>query len=196
MISNLLAERARSWSLRLALSAAVCAGAVVMMSGTAFASGTVSGVVTAASTGEPLGSICVYLYQASSPPPQLTFGGAASAITEETASEAPSYSACTLGDGTYSITDVNPGSYYVEFVDPTGTYDDEWYDGTTTGSGFEDVATPINVSGDLSGIDAAMSLSQPLVSLPEASLPALLPCLAAIAAGGLLLRRHRRQALV
>ena len=101
--------------------------------------GTVSGSVTAAGTGNPLANICVYLYQP---------GNSASAT----------YASCTLTDGSYVIGGVVAGSYDVAFADPTGTYATQWFNGTGSGATTQGGATPVTVSGgQTTSVGAAMA---------------------------------------
>jgi beta-glucosidase len=74
--------------------------------------GNITGTVSAA--GQPVGGVCVYLYQVGS--------GSAS------------YQTCTAANGTYTISGVTPGSYDVAFFDPNGTYATQWYTGTAGGT--------------------------------------------------------------
>lgn len=104
--------------------------------------GNVSGTVTSASTGTALSNICAYLYPVG-------------------VSSSASYASCTALSGTYTISGVASGSYDVAFSDPTGTYNTQWYNGTSTGAADQSGATAITVgSGNQTTpeINAAMSV--------------------------------------
>jgi Carboxypeptidase regulatory-like domain len=99
---------------------------------------TVSGVVTAAATGQPLGGLCVLIYP----------GGSAAFFSQAVPTKA---------DGTYSVDQIPPGTYYAQFYGGCGnkgSYAPQGYDNTSV---FDPqpftVAEPAET---ITGIDAAM----------------------------------------
>ncbi len=107
--------------------------------------GNLSGTVTAASSGNPIGNICVYLYQPGN-------------------SAAASYGTCTLTNGTYEFYGVASGSYDVGFADPAGAYVTQWYNATSTGAPTQSGAKAVTVptgNQTIAAINAAMALVHP-----------------------------------
>lgn len=103
--------------------------------------GNISGTVTAAAGGAPLGNICVYLYQV---------GDSSNA----------SYATCTQADGTYTISGVAAGQYDVAFYDPAGGYVTQWSTGSSGGAATQAGATAVSVphgGQTLTGVGAAMT---------------------------------------
>jgi hypothetical protein len=102
--------------------------------------GTVTGTITSASTGSPVGVDCAYLYP---------HGNSAAA----------SYATCARADGTFELDGVAAGSYDVAYFDPSGTYATQWFNGTAGGASSQSGATPITVTNaaTTSGVNAAVS---------------------------------------
>jgi hypothetical protein len=102
--------------------------------------GDVSGLVTDASSGNPLPNICVYLYAVG--------GSSASAAT------------CSLTGGSWEFSGLPAGSYDVAFTDPSGMHATQWYTGTSGGSATQAGATAVTLVGGqaIGGVNAAMSL--------------------------------------
>ena len=98
------------------------------------ATGTMAGVVTDQSSGNPLA------------------GAWAIAISP---TGAISRGAVTAADGSYALSGLAPGSYRVTFVDPLGGRLQEFFDNSPTSLG----ATPVNVTANTTagGIDAALA---------------------------------------
>ncbi len=128
---------------------------------------TITGRVTSASTGLPLGNVCAYLY----------FNPTAAT---------PGASACTSANGSYEMDGVVPGPlqlldtyhYLVKLVDPAGTYTSVWYNGTPAGAQTEATGNAIQLEGRLNtavtGIDAVMPVNQAPSITSAASLTAAL----------------------
>ncbi len=96
------------------------------------------GTVTDADTSMPVANICVYLFDTSG-----TYAG---------------YGACTAANGTYSFTDVAPGTYDVAFTDPSGLFDTQWYDNESSQSAENGAGQQVVVTAGstTAAIDAAM----------------------------------------
>ena len=127
--------------------------------------GNIAGIVTSASTGEPLGNICVYLY----PVPGGPVGLSGSAVDPSGSAVDPSavamYATCTFPEGTYQLSAVIAGNPFdVAFADPSGNYVTQWYNGTTAGASSQSGATTVMVPAGnptISGINAAMVAVSP-----------------------------------
>jgi hypothetical protein len=105
-------------------------------------SGSISGTVTDATTGDDLSGICV---NAVTPPGQPGVNG--------------NMSTTTAADGTYTITGVPAGSYIVEFSDSAwcgngGNYANQWWKNSPSESGATEVY--LTAGWAQLGIDAAM----------------------------------------
>jgi hypothetical protein len=66
--------------------------------------------------------------------------------------------AYTAADGTYTIDDLAPGSYWVEFCDSTGTYASQIWDDHDLGTGSMDYVT-VTAGDTTSGIDASLQIA-------------------------------------
>jgi len=99
----------------------------------------IAGTVTATSTSQPIGNICVYLY---------AVGGSGA-----------SYATCTASGGTYALYDVAPGSYDVAFSDPAGAYLTQW----SSGAASQALATPVTITANAvtGGVNASMAAVGP-----------------------------------
>lgn len=100
--------------------------------------GSISGTVTNQSSSSPLSNIVVSVY------PEDYSGGPATGT------------ATTAVDGTYTVSGLAAGSYWIEFYDPTGTYAEQIYDGHTVGSSTDWVT--VTAGSTTPGIDAALEL--------------------------------------
>jgi Tol biopolymer transport system component len=101
---------------------------------------TISGVVTDTS-GTPLGGIHVVAY------------GETSSTTRD---------AYTAADGTYAIQGLVTDSYHVQFVDPSGTHTEEWWDDRPDGPSSNAIA--VNHGDAIGGINAALAVPAPPVT--------------------------------
>ena len=97
--------------------------------------GNMTGTVTSAATGKPLGDICVTIY---------------TAATGAVAADA----GCTASNGTYTAPGLPPGNYDVLFSDPTQQYAAQWYDGATSRSSAQ--AVTVTSGTTQAGIGAAL----------------------------------------
>lgn len=68
-------------------------------------------------------------------------------------------SATTASNGFYEFDNVPPGTYQVEFVDPTGKYSPQWYNGTATGSPNQAGASTVTLTAG--NATAGVNASQP-----------------------------------
>ena len=67
--------------------------------------------------------------------------------------------ATTASNGFYEFDNVPPGTYQVEFVDPTGKYSPQWYNGTATGSPNQAGASTVTLTAG--NATAGVNASQP-----------------------------------
>jgi outer membrane protein OmpA-like peptidoglycan-associated protein len=164
--------QAGAWSTSGALAVTVAAASPATgINAAMVASTSISGTVTAATSGADIGNMCAWAYPVS--------GGAVEKAT-------------TALDGMYTISGIAPGSYNVEFYTyPCGgrNYVTQWYNGTPTGSSSASGASVVSasVASPAAEVNAALTLAASITGSVTAAVggsPVSGICVSATSTGG------------